>query len=200
MRPHPVVALALIASACESTEPRGGLFEPAPGSAATEVPPPPGWQFPATEPVTIRSEELAQAPGAAAGNPAEPAAPTAAAAPAPAAPAAPGPAGAPDLAAPAPPAPPAAPPAEGAPTPWAPDPAVAGTWPVRLVATVPDAQPPRAILRLADGREVVVTPGTLLPDPHIVVMAVGTRTVDLAEVRAAGDHADVATRTLHAQR
>ena len=36
-------------------------------------------------------------------------------------------------------------------------------WPVRLVQTLPDTQPPRAILGLPDGRELVVSPGTLIP-------------------------------------
>jgi hypothetical protein len=193
MRTRVVPALALLASACESTEPKGGLFEPSPGSAPAEVQPPPDWQFPAAEPVTIRSEELAGGGTAVTGNPAE-----APSAPAPAA-AAPEASAPPESVAPEPAATAAAP-AAAEPVPWAPDPAVAGTWPVRLVATVPDAQPPRAILGLADGREVVVTPGTLLSDPRLVVMAVGVRTVDLAQVQPSGDHADVTTRTLHAQR
>ncbi len=73
-------------------------------------------------------------------------------------------------------------------------------WPLRLVATVPGAQPPRAILGLPGGGEVVVTPGTMLPDAGVVVMAIGSGSVDLAEVRPAGDHAVVYGRSLRAQR
>ena len=69
-------------------------------------------------------------------------------------------------------------------------------WGIRLVSTVADAQPPRAILGLPDGRELVVTPGTLLPDAHLVVMAVGRDMVQIAEVTPVGDHADVVSRTL----
>ncbi len=75
-----------------------------------------------------------------------------------------------------------------------------GSWPLRLVATVPGAQPPRAILGLPGGAEVVVTPGTMLPDVGVVVMAIGTETVDLAEIHPAGDHAVVQGRSLQAQR
>ncbi|MBN1334345.1 MAG: hypothetical protein JXB39_00130 [Deltaproteobacteria bacterium] len=193
MRTFFVVVLPLLA-ACESVEPRGGLFEPAEDASAAVRAPPPDWQFPSTEPVTIRSEELGQGAGTVTVNPAEPASATLPPADLtePAADAAEDvPVDVPPVAAPA--APPPPPPA-------IPDPGVTDTWPVRLVATVPDAQPPRAILGLADGREVVVKPGTLLPEPHLVVMAVGAHTVELAEVRPMGDHADVVTRTLHAQR
>ena len=79
-------------------------------------------------------------------------------------------------------------------------PAAVGGWPLRLVATVPGAQPPRAILGLPGGAEVVVTPGTMLPDAGVVVMAIGSGSVDLAEVRPAGDNAVVSGRTLQSQR
>ncbi len=79
-------------------------------------------------------------------------------------------------------------------------PASVGGWPLRLVATVPGAQPPRAILGLPGGEEIVVSPGTMLPDQGVVVMAVGAQTVDLAEVRPAGDHAVIQGRTLQSQR
>ncbi len=71
-------------------------------------------------------------------------------------------------------------------------------WPLRVVATVPDAQPPRAILGLPGGKELVVSPGSMIPEAGVVVMAVGSKTVDVAEIRPAGDHAVVQDRTLHA--
>lgn len=78
--------------------------------------------------------------------------------------------------------------------------AAGAAWPLRLVATVPGAQPPRAILGLPSGQEVVVTPGAMLPDVGVVVMAIGSESIELAEVHPAGDHAVVQGRTLQAQR
>lgn len=71
--------------------------------------------------------------------------------------------------------------------------AVAATagFPVRLVSTIPQAQPPRAVLGLADGSEVVVSPGSVLGPEGLVVMAVLDGKVQLARVRAAGDHATI---------
>ena len=64
-------------------------------------------------------------------------------------------------------------------------------WAVRLVSTVPAAQPPRAILGLPDGREVVVTPGSMVPEVGLVVLAIGPQAVQLARVQPVGDHATV---------
>jgi hypothetical protein len=72
-------------------------------------------------------------------------------------------------------------------------------WGVRLVATLPAAQPPRAVLGLPSGKEVVVSPGSMVPEVGVVVIAVGRGTVDLALVTPEGDHARVEQRTLHAQ-
>ena len=72
-------------------------------------------------------------------------------------------------------------------------------WGVRLVATLPAAQPPRAVLGLPTGAEVVVSPGSMVPEVGVVVIAVGRGTVDLALVTPEGDHARVEQRTLHAQ-
>jgi hypothetical protein len=72
-------------------------------------------------------------------------------------------------------------------------------WGVRLVATQPAAQPPRAVLGLPTGKEVVVSPGSMVPEVGVLVIAVGQGTVDLALVTPEGDHARVEQRTLHAQ-
>ncbi len=64
-------------------------------------------------------------------------------------------------------------------------------WAIRLVSTLPEAQPPRAILGLPDGREIVVTPGSMVPDAGLVVLSIGTQGVQLARVQAMGDHATV---------
>lgn len=64
-------------------------------------------------------------------------------------------------------------------------------WAIRLVATVPGAQPPRAILGMPDGREIVVTPATLIPEAGLAVIAIGPGSVQLARFTAQGDHAAV---------
>ena len=72
-------------------------------------------------------------------------------------------------------------------------------WPVRLVTTVPNATPPRAILGLPDGREVVVNPGSMVPDMGLVVVAIAPDSAELARIAPAGDHATIETMTLRAQ-
>ena len=73
-----------------------------------------------------------------------------------------------------------------------------GSWGVRLLSTVADAQPPRAILGFADGTETVVTPGSMLPAAHVVVLAIGRDAIQIADVTPEGDHAKVQTQTLTA--
>jgi hypothetical protein len=72
-------------------------------------------------------------------------------------------------------------------------------WPVRLVRTLPDTLPPRAILGLPDGREIVVTPGSMVPDQGLVVVAIGRQSAQLARVSAQGDHAAIQPMMLNAQ-
>ncbi len=72
-------------------------------------------------------------------------------------------------------------------------------WPVRVVSTLPDTQPPRAILGLPDGREVVVTAGSMIPDQGIVVMAIGAERVQIARISASGDHAVIREESVDAQ-
>lgn len=109
------------------------------------------------------------------------------------------------VAAAAPVAEPAPPPVAAAPPVAAPPPMVvsagssAAGWPVRLVRTLPDTQPPRAILGFADGREIVVTPGAMVADQKLVVMSIGRRSLELARVAANGDHAVITQTTLTAQ-
>lgn len=73
------------------------------------------------------------------------------------------------------------------------------TWGVRLVQTFDNRQPPRALLGLPDGEEVIVSAGSMLPDVGLVVIAVGNGMVQLAQVVPDGDHATIETTTLHAQ-
>ncbi len=74
----------------------------------------------------------------------------------------------------------------------------APSWGVRLVSTLPDTQPPRAVLALGSGEEVVVEPGSILPSERVVVMAVGRDAVQVAYIRPDGDHARIDTVTLQA--
>ncbi len=85
----------------------------------------------------------------------------------------------------------AAPPAVGLPS--------EPVWGVRLLSTLPQAVPPRAALGLPSGEEVVVAPGSMLPEVGMVVIAVGDDTAQLAKVTPSGDHAVVETTTLSAQ-
>ena len=72
-------------------------------------------------------------------------------------------------------------------------------FPVRLLSTLPHAQPPRAVLGLPDGTEVVVSPGTVLGHEALVVLAVMPGRIQLAQVRPAGDHAVIESLELSAQ-
>ncbi len=93
---------------------------------------------------------------------------------------------------------PAALPAAPVKQPWQPGVAIPGSWGVRLVSTVSDAQPPRAILGMPDGSEQVVQPGTLLPSVGVVVLAVGQDAVQVAEIVPDGDRAKVSSYVLTA--
>jgi hypothetical protein len=123
----------------------------------------------------------------------------------PAAPSSPAPAAAAEPVAAAPaaatpaPATPAAPPPPAAVTPLAAISPAPSPWPVRLVMTLPQAQPPRAILGLPGGKEIVVTPGSMVPEEGLVVMSVGRDRVQLARIQPQGDHAAVAELTLTTQ-
>ncbi len=72
-------------------------------------------------------------------------------------------------------------------------------WGVRLLSTLPHAHPPRAALGLPDGSEVVVAPGSMLPEAGIIVVSVGNNNAQLARVTPEGDHAEIETVTLQAQ-
>ena len=74
-----------------------------------------------------------------------------------------------------------------------------GAWPVRLVRTHLDEQPPSAILALPDGRRIVVSPGDMVPERGLVVMAIGKERVQLASVSSVGDHATVTPLELSSQ-
>jgi hypothetical protein len=180
-----LLPLALLL-ACESVEPSGSVFSPVAPPEKPEAPAPPAdpeWEIPKDLPA-FSSEEL-QKTGTSNpatdlfGNPVSGEKGNIE--------------GAPSLAAAAPidaPVPPKAPPATGQRS----DP-----WPVRLLATLPDAQPPRAIVGLANGEEKVVAPGSILAEQGLVVMSISDGTVELARITPAGDHAQIDSVQLSAQ-
>ncbi len=102
--------------------------------------------------------------------------------------------------APAPaPAPVAQAPAPAAPAPlWLPDQPLDGGWGLRVIATLLDVQPPRAVIATADGQELVVQPGQMLPEHRLVVLAVGRGAVQVARVTPQGFYARVETETVPA--
>jgi len=85
-----------------------------------------------------------------------------------------------------------------APAAFDPQDTVPGNWGLRLVSTVLDADPPRAIIGFPDGREEVVQAGTLLPDQGVAVLAIGKNAVQIAEIIPVGDHARVESRVISA--
>ncbi len=185
----PLLLLALGASllgGCEPMASRGDPFAPAVAPAAPAVAPAaaPAFDFPSEPPLVLSSEELA--------NGDLPSAMTDAAGVDPAsivgteAPPAPAP-----VAAEAAPAPPPAPAPVGLPAPT--------SWPIRLVSTLPQAQPPRAIVGLPNGEERVVSPGSILAEQGMVVMSITADRVQIARIQPAGDHARIEPLELTAQ-
>lgn len=69
---------------------------------------------------------------------------------------------------------------------------------IRVIATLLDLQPPRAVLGLPDGEERVVRPGTMLEDHGLVVLAIGRDAVQIAKITPQGFHASVTTETVRA--
>lgn len=85
----------------------------------------------------------------------------------------------------------------GIPTPqWQPDQPIDGSWGMRVVATLHDVQPPRAVVAMPDGAELVVQPGQMLPNYRMVVLAVGRNAVQVARVTPQGFYAKVETETV----
>ena len=73
---------------------------------------------------------------------------------------------------------------------------VVSSWPLRVVKTEADLHPPRAILGLPSGEEVVVKAGMQLPNENLIVMSIGKKGVVLARIIPTGDHAQVQNITL----
>jgi hypothetical protein len=64
------------------------------------------------------------------------------------------------------------------------------------VKTLPETNPPRAILGLPNGEELVVSPGSMVPAHGLVVIAIGPNSAQIAQVTPQGDHAAVSPVTL----
>jgi len=80
---------------------------------------------------------------------------------------------------------------------WDPtQPLPSGSWGVRLLATLHDVQPPRAVIGLPDGEEIVVQPGTFIEAHRLVVIAVGRDVIQLSKVTPQGFYAKVETQTI----
>lgn len=180
--PNGLLLLSLALAACSPTSPADNPFAPvavtpanppmAPGDTPSKDAKPEDDAFAEPEPVKLSSEQMAQgtvAVATAAGVDVDALAGAPAAAPA----------------------------SAPAPTPVGLPPQT--RWPVRLVSTLPQAQPPRAILGLPSGQEVVVSPGSMLADQGIVVVAVTATGVELAQIEPAGDHAAITPITLTPQ-
>jgi hypothetical protein len=71
-----------------------------------------------------------------------------------------------------------------------------GSWGVTLLATMVDVQPPRAVLVFPDATERVVQPGTMMPDHHLVVLAIGRDAVQIAHIEPMGFMSRVQTSTV----
>jgi hypothetical protein len=71
-------------------------------------------------------------------------------------------------------------------------------WGLRLVSTINDTTPPRAVLALTTGEEIVVRAGQMLPDAQMVILAVGQDVIQVANITPDGDRALVESVTLNA--
>lgn len=94
---------------------------------------------------------------------------------------------------------PAAAPAMALPIPvWQADQPLDGNFGLRVIATLHDVQPPRAVIATADGEELVVQPGQMLPQQRMVVLAIGRGAVQVAHITPQGFYARVDTETIAA--
>ena len=68
---------------------------------------------------------------------------------------------------------------------------ITGTsWPIQLI-TITDTYPRRAILRLAEGKELTVQAGHLLEQEKLVILAIGKTHVSAAKIEAQGNETSI---------
>lgn len=191
MRPLPLFMLPL--TACAPVRPSDSVLPPLSPPAALDA----AGEPPSAAPPTAEPEAGPRVQGAAGDvfSDAEVVSPT---------PARPQEAAEPEEAAPAVPVPPlGARPVAGEASPgplapqWSPEAVAPPSWGVRLVAVVPGTQPPRAVLAFGDGEEVVVSPGSMLEEAGLVVLAVGQRAVHVARLEPDGDRVRIDTEVLY---
>ena len=72
-------------------------------------------------------------------------------------------------------------------------------WPLVVVKTLTDLNPPRAILGLPSGEELVVKPGQVLEAHKLVVMSIGVQRVDIVHISQQGDRAALTSQSLPVQ-
>ena len=72
-------------------------------------------------------------------------------------------------------------------------------WPIIVIDTSYNLNPPRALLGLPTGEEVSVQAGQMLPKYNLVVMAIGTKTVDFVRISQIGSQTKVEPLQLVAQ-
>lgn len=71
-----------------------------------------------------------------------------------------------------------------------------GGWGLRLISTLPGTQPPRAVIALPDGKEIVVEPGTFLTEQRMVIVSIERDSVQVTKFTPDGNRAKSATETL----
>ena len=71
-------------------------------------------------------------------------------------------------------------------------------WGLRVLSTLSDTTPPRAVVVLPDGTEEVVRPGSMLPQAGVVVLSIAKDVVEISEIEAQGMYASIRTRSVQA--
>lgn len=71
-------------------------------------------------------------------------------------------------------------------------------WGVRVLSTLSDATPPRAVVVLPDGSEEVVRPGSMIPQAGVVVLSIAKDVVEISEIESQGMYASIRTRSIQA--
>jgi hypothetical protein len=68
--------------------------------------------------------------------------------------------------------------------------------PIQLVTAIPGAVPPRAILSLPGGKEIVVRPGQMVPEFGLIVLSIQADSVEISRVEPDGHRATVHNEVL----
>ena len=71
-------------------------------------------------------------------------------------------------------------------------------WGLRVLSTLSETTPPRAMVVLPDGSEEVVRPGSMLPHAGVVVLSIAKDVVEISEIESQGMYASIRTRSIQA--